>query len=187
MDKEQLRLRLQKHLLSMSSEERVIKSRKACQNLISTKEFQGVSVIMMYLSLPQEVDTSEAILSAWQLDKIVVVPKISWQQRHMIPVRINSLETGFATEVGGLRNPVAGAPVPFEEIELVVTPALAFDQQGNRLGRGGSYYDRFFANKGLKAFKCGLGFTEQVIDSIPASDTDVAMDFLVTDEKVMYF
>jgi len=187
MDKEQLRLRLQKCLLEMTEEQRSEKSRKACRNLVSTPQFQSASAVMMYLSLPHEVDTSEAILYAWQLGKIVVVPKISWQQRHMIPVRINSLETGFSTEVAGLRNPITGVPVPFEEIDLVVAPALGFDRKGNRLGRGGSYYDRFFANKELKASKCGFAFAEQVIDSIPATSTDVSIDFLVTDEEVMYF
>lgn len=186
-DKEQLRQNLQKRLLSMPSAQRTEKSKMACQNLISTPQFQNASAVMIYLSLPHEVDTSEAILHAWQLGKEVCVPKISWQQRHMIPVRINSLETGFSTEVAGLRNPVTGVPVPFEEIELVVTPALGFDRKGHRLGRGGSYYDRFFANHELKAPKCGLAFAEQVIDSVPTTSTDVAMDFLVTDEEVVYF
>jgi len=187
MDKEQLRRKLQKCLLEMSNEQRNEKSKKACRNLISTPQFQNASAIMMYLSLPHEVDTSEAILCAWQLGKTVVVPKISWQQRHMIPVQINSLETGFSTDVAGLRNPITGVPVPFEEIDLVVTPALGFDRKGNRLGRGASYYDRFFANAELKAPKCGFAFTEQMIDSVPVTEHDKPVDFLVTDKEIMYF
>jgi len=187
MDKERLRRDLQKRLLEMTEEQRIAKSKKACQNLISTPQFRSASVIMIFLSLPHEVSTDEAILHAWQLGKIVVVPKISWQQRHMIPVQINSLETDFSTEVAGLRNPVTGVPVPFEEINLVVTPALAFDRKGNRLGRGGSFYDRFFANEELKAPRCGFGFAEQLVDSIPVAEHDKPMDLLVTDEEIIYF
>ncbi len=187
MDKGQLRLMFQKRLFDMSTEQRSEKSKKACRNLISIPHFQRASVVMMYLSLQHEADTSEAILCAWQFDKVVVVPKIFWQQRHMIPVRINSLETGFSTEVADLRNPVAGIPVPFEEIDLVVTPGLGFDRKGNRLGRGGSYYDRFFANEELKASKCGFAFAEQLIESVPVTPTDVPIDFLVTDEEIIYF
>ena len=187
MDKEQLRSKLQKCLLEMSAEQRSEKSRKACRNLVSTPQFQSASTVMMYLSLPHEVDTSEAILHAWQLGKIVAVPKISWQQRHMIPVQINSLETGFSTEVTGLRNPIRGVPTPLEEIDLVVAPLLGFDSKGNRLGRGGSYYDRFFANKELKAPRCGFAFAEQMVDSIPATEHDKPVDFLVTDKEIMYF
>lgn len=142
---------------------------------------------MMYLSLPHEVDTSEAIFHAWQLGKTVAVPKISWQQRHMIPVQINSLETSFSTEVADLRNPTAGVPIPFGEIDLVVTPALGFDRKGNRLGRGGSYYDRFFSNEELKTQRCGFAFTEQLIDSIPVTEQDEPVNFLVTDEEIIYF
>lgn len=187
MDKSQLRRELQNCLLEMDEEQRVEKSHKACQNLISTPEFQNASAVMMYLSLPHEVDTSEAILHAWQLGKIVAVPKISWQQRHMIPVQINSLETGFSTEASGLRNPVTGLPLPFEEIDLVVAPAIGFDKKGHRLGRGGSYYDRFFANKQLKASRCGFAFVEQIVDFIPVTEYDEPIDFLVTDKDIIYF
>jgi 5-formyltetrahydrofolate cyclo-ligase len=187
MDKSRLRRELQNYLLEMSEKQRAEKSHKACQNLVSTKEFQEASTIMMYLSLPHEVDTSEAVLHSWQLGKIVAVPKISWQQRHMIPVQINSLETAFSTEVSGLRNPVTGVPIPFEEIDLIVAPALGFDRKGNRLGRGGSYYDRFFTNKQLQARRCGFAYQEQVVDSIPVTECDEPVDFLVTDEEILYF
>jgi 5-formyltetrahydrofolate cyclo-ligase len=187
MDKSQLRHELQNCLLEMGQKQRAEKSHKACQNLVSTKKFQDASTVMMYLSLPHEVDTSEAILHAWQLGKMVAVPKISWQQRHMIPVQINSLETGFSTDVSGLRNPVTGVPIPFEEIDLIVAPALGFDRKGNRLGRGGSYYDRFFTDKQLRACRCGFAFQEQVVDSIPVTERDEPVDFLVTDEEILYF
>ncbi|MDH4241559.1 MAG: 5-formyltetrahydrofolate cyclo-ligase [Phycisphaerae bacterium] len=187
MDKERLRVKLQKCLLEMSDEERNDKSQKACQNLISTSQFQEASTVMMYLSLPHEVDTSEVVLYAWQLGKTVLVPKISWQQRHMIPVQISSLETGFSTEVAGLRNPVTGVPMPIEEIDLVVAPALGFDRKGNRLGRGASFYDRFFANEQLKATRCGFAFTEQLVDSVPVEERDEPVDFLVTDKEILYF
>ena len=187
MDKERLRVKLQRCLLEISEEERGEKSQQACRNLFSTPQFQGASTIMMYLSLPHELDTSEAVLYSWQLGKTVVMPKISWQQRHMIPVQISSLETGFSTEVAGLRNPITGMPMPIEEIDLVVAPALGFDRQGNRLGRGGSYYDRFFANEQLKASRCGFAFTEQVVDSVPVEERDEPVDFLVTDKEILYF
>jgi 5-formyltetrahydrofolate cyclo-ligase len=186
MDKEQLRSQLQKRLLAIPPEQRSEKSRRACRNLISTPQFQKASSIMMYLSLPHEVDASEAILHAWQLGKTVAVPKISWQQRRMIAVEINSLETGLSTSASGLRNPTTGVPVPFEEINLVVTPALGFDKKGNRLGRGGAYYDRFFTDEKFRASKCGFAFAEQVVDLIPADSADVPVDFLVTDEEIIY-
>lgn len=187
MDKGQLRLKLQKRLSDIEPEMGIEKSKQACRNLVSTQQFQNASVIMMYLAIPNETDCTEAILEAWQQGKTVVVPKISWENRHMIPVRINSLETDFSVEVSGLRNPINGTPVPFQEINLVITPALAFDRKGNRLGRGGSYYDRFFTNNELKAVRCGLAFAEQIIDSVPVASHDQPVDFLVTDNEIITF
>ena len=187
MDKAQLRRNLQNRLLAIPQEQRVEKSRKACRNLISLEQFQNASTIMMYLTLPHEADTSEAILNAWQHGKVVVVPKVFRQQRHMIPVQINSLERDITTDDWGLRNPTAGIPIPFEEIDMVVTPALGFDRKGNRLGRGGAYYDRFFAHSELKASRCGFAFSEQLIDSVPVTEHDEPMDILVTDEEITYF
>jgi len=186
MEKVEMRRQLRNCLLAMPPAEQKEKSKKACRNLVATDQFQEASIVMMYLSLPHEVDTSEAILHAWQLGKTVVVPKISWQQRHMIPVRITSLETGFSTGVGGLRNPITGVPMPFGELDLIVAPALGFDRRGNRLGRGGSFYDRFFANEEVAASRCGFAFTEQVVESIPVTESDEPVDFLVTDEEVIY-
>jgi len=186
-EKKRLRLQLQASLRELSAELRNDKSKKACANLISTPAFQDSAVIMMYLALPHEVDTAAAIMHAWQLGKTVVVPKISWTQRHMMPVQINSLETGFSTEVHGLKNPVTGAPIPLEEIGLVVAPGLGFDRRGNRLGRGGAYYDRFFDSPGLNTVRCGLAFAEQIIDSVPMSQSDRRLHMLVTDTEVMNF
>jgi 5-formyltetrahydrofolate cyclo-ligase len=187
MDKAQLRRELTDCLLAITPEQRSEKSRKACNHLISTTYFQEASTVMMFVSLLHEVDTSEVILHAWQLGKIVAVPKVSWQQRHMIAVQINSLETGFSTSASGLRNPISGVPVPFSEIDLVVAPMLGIDKKGHRLGRGAAYYDRFFANPELKAARCGFGFAEQLIDSIPTDDHDESVNMLVTDEQITYF
>jgi len=186
MDKATLRRELQNCLLSITSQQRSEKSRKACKNLVSIPQFQNASMVMMFLSLPHEVDTSEAILHAWQLGKAIAVPKVSFQQRHMIAVQINSLETGISTEASGLQNPIAGVPVAFEEIDLVVTPALGFDKKGNRLGRGRAYYDRFFANNELKASRCGFGFAEQLVEKIPVTDHDEPVDILVTEKEIIY-
>ena len=187
MDKQQLRQQMRAQLCRYSAQQRTDMSQNACKNLVETPEFQNANTIMAFLSMPHEADTAPFILYAWQHAKTIAVPKISWQQRHMIPVQINSLETGIATEAGGLRNPVTGVPVPLEDIDLVVTPGLAFDKNGNRLGRGGSYYDRFFQHEKLRAIKCGFGFSEQLIPVVPTVEHDRPIDMLVTNEGVTYF
>ncbi len=187
MDKRALRKQLQQKLIELTESQRNEKSRKACQNLVNTEQFQRSSVVMLFLSLPHEIDTTPAILYTWQREKTVSVPKVSWQQRHMLPVEITSLETGFASESSRLRNPVTGIPTPLEEIDIVVTPGLGYDNTGNRLGRGGAYYDRFFGSERLKAVRCGLAFHEQLVEQIPVDPHDEKLDMLVTDEEILHF
>ena len=185
MDKAQLRQELKCRLAQIDAAVRDEKSRMICSYILESEPFQKASVVMLFLSLPHEVDTTPMILSAWQQGKTVAVPKMSWEQRHMIPVEIKSLETGLKQDRIGLRNPVSGVPVPFEEIELVITPGLGFDRQGNRLGRGGSYYDRFFISHGLTAIKWAVCFSEQVCPHIPHTERDVPMDAVVTEQGVI--
>lgn len=183
MDKAQLRRSLRNGLLEMPSETRRRKSLRACLNLVSLSLFHDASTVMMYLSLPYEVDTEEAIQQAWSLGKTVVVPRISWEDKTMSPVRIESFQQEFSVSASGLRNPVSHELVPFEQIDLVVAPGLGFDTQGNRLGHGGGYYDRFLSLPEVRARRCGFAFAQQVMAKIPSNETDQAMEYLVTDEQ----
>lgn len=187
MDKKQLRATIKQQLAQMSEKQITRQSGDITNNLTETDCFKKASVVMTFLSLPTEVNTAALILKCWQMGKAVAVPKVSWEQRHMIPVIITSMETGLSTDMRGLKNPVTGVPTPIEEIDLVITPGLAFDKTGKRLGRGGGYFDRFFANKSLRAVKCGVCFHQQITDDVPTDETDVPIDCLVTDKQVYYF
>lgn len=185
MDKDALRQELKNRLMQISSNERVSKSKMICEHIIGSDVFHQAAVIMVYLSLPHEVDTTPLILHAWQCGKTVSVPKVSWEQRHMIAVEITSLEAGLKADEKGLRNPVNGVPVPFEDIDLVITPGLGFDRDGNRLGRGGAYYDRFFATHKITAARWGLAFSEQLCDAIPHDKDDVPVNAVVTEQEII--
>ena len=187
MDKAQLRSRIRNCLFDIAPETRKQKSELACQRLVNTRAFQDASTIMMYLALDYEADTGPAMQEAWRLGKTVVVPKVFWEERFMVPVRIDSLDDDFSIErVSGLRSPVSDVCTPLEQIDLVVVPALAFDKQGQRLGHGGGYYDRFFADEHLQAIRCGFGFQEQMFEAVPVYDTDQAVELIVTDERIYF-
>jgi 5-formyltetrahydrofolate cyclo-ligase len=86
----------------------------------------------------------------------------------------------------GLRQPAwRQREVEIERIDLVIVPALAFDRAGNRLGRGGGFYDRFLARPGLGASKIGLAFDEQIVDTIPVGPNDIPVDIVVTDKEII--
>jgi 5-formyltetrahydrofolate cyclo-ligase len=185
MEKSALRHEIKQRLVQMSKEDRILQSRQICEQIIHSDAYRKSSVVMVYLSLPHEVETTLLILDAWQQGKTVAVPKVSWQQRHMIPVELTSLDVGLKEGHCGLRNPINGVPVPFEEIDMIITPGLAFDANGNRLGRGGAFYDNFFKHDEITATRWAVAFSRQVCDEIPHDDSDVPIDAIVTENEII--
>jgi len=144
-------------------------------------------VVMVFLSIASEIDTAPVVLRAWQDRKRVLAPKVSWEQRRMLPVEIRSLTEDLTVSSMGIREPIAGVPIPVALIDLVIVPGLGFDEYGNRLGRGRGFYDRFLAHPEFKGVACALAFEEQVTASIPVGPLDRRVDMLVTDQKVRKF
>jgi 5-formyltetrahydrofolate cyclo-ligase len=142
---------------------------------------------MLYLHTPTEVDTAPLALRAWQEGKEVVVPKVSWDQRRMLPVEINSLNTGLTTTGSGVREPIAGKPVPVNFIDFVIVPGLGFSNNGYRIGRGMGFYDRFLAQAEFIGVSCGLAFEEQIVPDLPILDHDMPLGMLGTDGGVRRF
>jgi 5-formyltetrahydrofolate cyclo-ligase len=188
-NKPALRRRLRDVMAALSDADRHAKSVQACSLLASTPEFEAASVVMLYLSMPTEIDTAPLALKCWQAGKSVVVPRVSWDQRRMMPVEINSLQTGLMTTGHGTREPEAdaGKPAPTGLIDLVIVPGLGFSDKGGRIGRGMGFYDRFLASPDFSGISCGLAFQEQVVADVPMLDHDVPLSMLVTDRGVRRF
>ena len=185
--KKELRQRVRKILDAMGPQHIAVKSAAVTEKLIETPEFERAQVLMVFLSLAGEIDTGGLVLSAWRQHKRVVAPKVSWEQRRMLPVEIRSLTTDLMETAMGLREPVSGLPIPIPIIDLVIVPGLAFDKHGNRLGRGRGFYDRFLAHPEFAGGACGLAFEEQFLDEVPAGPLDRPVDMLVTDKTVRRF
>lgn len=183
-EKRELRKRLREVLTSIPADQIQIKSTACCKQLVSQPDYAKAEVVMVFLSLPTELDTTPLVLRAWQDSKRVLAPKVSWEQRRMMPIEINSLTSNLAETAMGIREPVSGVPIPVSLIDLVIVPGLGFDEHGNRLGRGRGFYDRFLANPELRAVKCAVAFEEQLCPEVPSDPLDVRMDMLVTDAKV---
>jgi 5-formyltetrahydrofolate cyclo-ligase len=186
-DKPTIRRQLRQTLLQMSEADRQAKSLAACSLITATPEFAAASVIMVYLNSPTEVDTSSLALRAWQAGKTVAAPKVSWNQRRMLPVEITSLQNGVTTGQHGVREPISGKPIPIDLIDLVIVPGLGFTADGQRIGRGMGFYDRFLAQSEFIGLSCGLAFEDQVIPSLPTLDHDVPLDMLSTNHGIRRF
>lgn len=182
-----VRRQLRETLAAMTDEQRHTKSLAACSLITSSREFTSAGTVMLYLSMAHEVDTTPLALRAWQAGKTVVVPKVSWDQKRMLPVEITRLHSDITTSGLGVREPVGGKPVPVNLIDLVIVPGLGFTSNGYRIGRGMGYYDRFLAQPDFIGVSCGLAFADQVVPALPVLDHDMPLSMLVTDSGIRRF
>ena len=81
----------------------------------------------------------------------------------------------------GIREPVGKAYTG--DIDLIVLPLLAVDRQGNRLGYGGGYYDKFL-QKHPKAVTVAYCYDFQIVQSVPVESTDKSVQYIVTDKRI---
>lgn len=187
MIKKELRQELRKRLNAITAEQMTERGAAACHLLCQQPEYLQAEVVMIYLSGAREIDTSAIAQHAWMNMKSVLAPRVSWEQRRMLPIEITSLTSDVRPEPLGVSQPLEGLPVPVSDIDLVIVPGLGFDGHGNRLGRGRGFYDRFLSHPDLKAVSCALGLEDQVVESIPHREHDVRVKMLVTDARVRRF
>lgn len=182
-----IRRMLRDRIDAISAPDKHSRSIAACGWLTRTTDFQNARVVMIYLSTPEEVDTAPLALRCWQAGKTVVAPKVSWDQKRMLPVEISSLQTGLTRTGPGISEPISGKPVPIDLIDLVIVPGIGFTPSGLRIGRGLGFYDRFLAQPDFIGRSCGLAFEDQIVETLPTLDHDIPLSMLVTEQGVRRF
>ena len=159
-------------------------SAKIAAALVGTKEWKSASTILLYSATPYEVQTQQLILKALGQRKRVCLPAAG-SINEAFPIDGIAGFEQFRQKNGFFAHPDGvNQLVPLDEVDLAVVPGVAFDAKGNRLGRGGGFYDRLLA--GFSAPKAGLAFQLQVVSKVPVEkDHDVPMDLVVTEKQII--
>lgn len=188
MDKPQLRRELKARLQAVTPADRSVRSLRGAHLLFDTAEYQSANLIMLFLSLPSEIDTQLVIDHALAHGKRLAIPRTDLPSRRMEAVALQRQDPSLHKTRIGVMEPASGDVLPPATIDLVLTPGLGFGPAGQRLGRGAGFYDRFISDPALKnAITCGFAFEEQVMDQIPMGPSDVHLMMLVTDALVRRF
>lgn len=165
-------------LSQMPIKTRAMKSREITSRLSQEKLFQGASAIFTYVALPHEVQTLGLIKQALRLGKKVFAPKIKGRNLNFEIREILDANKGLKKGRYGVLEPVSKKKIKAPKLDLIIVPGLAYDKKGNRLGRGGGYFDRFLENaKSIP--KVGLAFKEQMVRKIPMEAHDVPVDHVI--------
>lgn len=146
--------------------------------------------IAVYLASLDEVDLQPWMDRAWADDKEIYAPVLSEKLGHM-----SFYATGPQTTLRQgrfkLREPVVQAsdiPIDHSELDVALLPLLAFDGQGHRLGMGGGYYDRYFADANRRPLIIGVGYDlQQAGHTLPTEPWDIHLDGVVTESGFRLF
>lgn len=178
MDKEELRKRIKALKRQYSSKQLEVLSLDVLQRLWLCPHFQKAKTVLMYYSLPDEVDTHQAIKTLLAEKRKVLLPVVTSSTD--MELRDFSGEQDLVPGKYGIMEP-KGKLFPESEyahIDLAVIPGMSFDKVGHRLGRGKGYYDRFL-KKASRIYKIGICFDFQKVEHIPTESFDIQMDEVI--------
>lgn len=164
----------------LSEAEKESAAAEVFERLEKTAAFLMADSVLMYHSLPDELST-RTFLKKWNGRKRFFLPRVNGVNLDILPYDESRLELGSFH----IEEPVGDELVDPDTIELIVVPAVAYDRQGNRLGRGKGFYDRLLQT--TRATKIGVGYEFQLLDSLPVEEHDVPMDAIITQKTTIVF
>jgi len=146
-------------------------------------EYRSARAVALYSPVQNEVDTSAILSDALKLGKKVFYPKLSLTGITGF-ARIRSVAELVAGRYGILE-PVGSEVLALADGDglIVFIPGLLFDRQGNRLGRGGGWYDRALTGLGHRGFFVGLAYECQLVENLPAESWDQRVHWLITEKN----
>lgn len=171
---------------SMSTSERQIASSKIASSVINSREFFSARSVACYLPMRDEVDPREIIERGWCANKRIFCPVIG-KNREMV-FRFLGRNTTLLRNSFGLWEPIDSEIISPRQLDLVITPLVAFDRHNNRIGMGGGYFDRCFAflrhrHAWIAPKLMGVAFACQEVEEISPNPWDIPLYAVHSDSK----
>ena len=162
----------------MHPDARASSSSIICQRVIHSRIFFSSRLIACYLPMRDEVDTRDIIERGWCANKRIFAPVMRAHGKMLFrEIQPDSLlqQNSF-----GLWEPIEGETISPRNLDMVVTPTVAFDRQNNRIGMGGGYFDRCFSflrqrKQWLHPKLVGVAFACQEVEKITPNVWDVRL------------
>ena len=179
MSKVSLRQQMLLKRRNLSSEAYHSQSQQAQENLSSQACFRSAQNVAMYSPVRGEADTTKLFTLAVNSGKTVFFPKVVGSDlQFFVTKSCCDLKSGAFRVL----EPIGSLSAVSTDFDLMVIPGVAFDLEGNRLGYGKGFYDRWLATNRPKV-TVGLAFDLQIVNSLPAETHDQQLDFIVTETR----
>lgn len=150
-------------------------------NVAKWDKFINASTIMIYSNYKNEVVTKGIIEDCFSMNKRVVLPKVIKETHDILPCLVGGFGE-LISGVYGIFEPDGSNIIERNEIELIIVPGVAFDRNGDRIGHGAGYYDRFL--DGYTGIKAGICYNFQIVENAWPNEMDIKMDFLITEKGI---
>jgi len=150
-------------------------------------EYHSANTVMFYVDVRDEVRTRQALPAALASGKRIVVPYcVDGELELFLLQNMEELELGMyrILEPKNELRTIEAKRLQPADLDLVMVPGVAFDQNGGRTGHGKGYYDKLLQHARLDAPLIALAFECQMFEKIPAESHDIYMDKVVTEDAV---
>ena len=172
MDKKELRRTIRDRKRAMTEEEICSRSAALAEKFCATEQYKLAKTLYGYMPYNQEVRTVPILEQALRDGKKVAVPKVCGDRMDFIYVTDLSL---MEKSDMGIPEPVANGPIGDDPAALVLMPGLAFTENGDRMGYGGGFYDKFLAKEPDHP-TVALCYGFQMVDALPTEEYDIPVD-----------
>jgi len=163
----------------LTQDEIIEKSQTMTDMLIESDLFKSCESLYAYLDVRNEVHTRPLIDYCLMAGKPVYVPVT--HDKEMFFTRLfdfsNLKEAAF-----GIPEPENPVPAEPDSRSLFIIPGVGFDKHGNRIGYGAGFYDKYLSCRKYLHL-VGICFEIQLVDTLPADETDIQMDFILTEKR----
>jgi len=182
-----LRAHVRAALRGLSPDARRLASRSLCERLAALDGWRNARTVMGFVPLADEPDILPALHAGMASGARVALVRADWKSGSMDAAVVDNLDADLVEAGPGVRQPRADLPAAdLASIEWALVPGVAFDARGNRLGRGGGFYDRFLAfARRPGCTLAGACFDEQLVDTVPADRQDLRVDVVITPSRAI--
>ncbi|MBT1443545.1 5-formyltetrahydrofolate cyclo-ligase [Shewanella sp. JM162201] len=143
--------------------------------------------VALYLENDGEISTRPLIEALWQQGTEVYLPLLHpFAEGHLLFIRYDA-DTKMQANIYGIPEPVLACHrlCPAYRLDAIITPLVAFDDSGNRLGMGGGFYDRTLAQLPAAIKVIGLAHDCQRVPALPVEAWDVPLPAIVTPSAII--
>jgi 5-formyltetrahydrofolate cyclo-ligase len=178
--KNELRAKIRAALEKISPAVRAVESMELCERLKT--QMPSAHTILFFAPLPDELDIWPVLELSLALGTTCALPFFDAEKKTYGAKVLKNLATDIITGKFNVREPAAScADIPLDKFDLVLVPGMAFDLNGNRLGRGKGFYDWLLVE--ASGVKCGICHDMQLQENIPVEPHDATVDFILTPGK----